>query len=261
MSGIPAGAGGLVGKRLGKFEILALLALGGTAEIYLARIGGAAGFEKYVVVKCLHDHLADDPEFVKMFLDEARLAAYLDHSNIVQTMELGEYENRHFMAMEVLAGPSLARVVRRAGEIPVPLVLNMVAQSCAGLHYAHERNANGKPLNIVHRDISPQNLVVSFEGVVKLVDFGIAKAELRETRTQSGTIKGKFAYMSPEQCVATNVDRRTDVFALGVIGHELLTGRRLFKKPSPYETYQAVIDCNVPAPSSENVEIDPALDP
>jgi serine/threonine protein kinase len=267
MSGIPAGAGSLLGKRLGKYEILALLALGGTAEIYLARIAGAAGFEKYVVVKCLHDHLADDQTFVKMFLDEARLAAMLDHSNIVQTMELGEYENRYFMVMEFLAGLSLAMIVRRAGErlqggkIPVQLVLNMVAQSCAGLHYAHERTSQGKPLNIVHRDISPQNLVVSFEGVVKVVDFGIAKAEHRETKTQSGTIKGKFAYMSPEQCVATNVDRRTDVFALGVIAHELLTGRRLFKKPSPYETYQAVIECNVQKPSTENVEIDPALDP
>jgi eukaryotic-like serine/threonine-protein kinase len=267
MSGIPAGAGSLLGKRLGKYEILALLALGGTAEIYLARIAGAAGFEKYVVVKCLHDHLADDQTFVKMFLDEARLAAALDHSNIVQTMELGEYENRYFMVLEFLAGLSLAMIVRRAserlqgGRIPVQLVLNMVAQSCAGLHYAHERTQGGKPLNIVHRDISPQNLVVSFEGVVKVVDFGIAKAEHRETKTQSGTIKGKFAYMSPEQCVATNVDRRTDVFALGVIAWELLTGRRLFKKPSPYETYRAVIDCNVPVPSSENVEIDPAVDP
>jgi eukaryotic-like serine/threonine-protein kinase len=267
MSGIPAGAGALLGKRLGKFEILALLALGGTAEIYLARIGGAAGFEKYVVVKCLHDHLADDQEFVKMFLDEARLAAHLDHSNIVQTMELGEHENRYYMVMEFLAGLSLAMVIRRAGErlqggrLPIPLALNILAQACAGLHYAHEKNQNGKPLNIVHRDISPQNLVISFEGVVKVVDFGIAKAELRETKTRSGTIKGKFAYMSPEQCVATNVDRRTDVFALGVIAHELLTGRRLFKKPSPYETYQAVIECNVGLPSRENVEIDPALDP
>ena len=267
MSGIPAGAGSLLGKRLGKYEILALLALGGTAEIYLARIGGAAGFEKYVVVKCLHDHLADDPEFVKMFLDEARLAAHLDHSNIVQTMELGEHENRYYMVMEFLAGLSLSMMCRRAterlsgGRLPAPLVLNMMAQACGGLHYAHERQINGKPLGIVHRDISPQNLVVSFEGVVKIVDFGIAKAELRETKTRTGTIKGKFAYMSPEQCVANNVDRRTDVFALGVITHEMLTGRRLFKRTSPYETYQAVIECKVEPPSATNIEIDPALDP
>jgi serine/threonine protein kinase len=266
MSGIPAGAGQLLGKRLGKFEIVALLALGGTAEIYLARIGGAAGFEKYVVVKCLHDHLADDAEFVKMFLDEARLAAHLDHSNIVQTMELGNHEGRYYMVMEFLAGLSLAMIVRRVGErlseprIPMPLVLNILAQSAAGLHYAHEKAMNGRALNIVHRDISPQNLVVSFEGVVKLVDFGIAKAEMRETRTRSGTIKGKFAYMSPEQCVANNVDRRTDVFALGVIAHELLTGRRLFKRPSPYETYQAVIECDVKPPSKLVPGGDDALD-
>jgi hypothetical protein len=266
MSGIPAGAGSLIGKRLGKYEILALLALGGTAEIYLARIGGAAGFEKYVVVKCLHDHLADDTDFVKMFLDEARMAAMLDHSNIVQTFELGEYQNRYYMVMEFLAGLSLAMVVRRAQErlqgglMPVPLVLNIAAQACAGLHYAHERTASGKPLNMVHRDISPQNLVISFEGVVKVVDFGIARAELRETKTKAGTIKGKFAYMSPEQCVATNVDRRTDVFALGVIVHELLTGRRLFKRNSPYETYQAVIECAVEIPSRVNNQLDPAID-
>src|SRR5215470_10430671 len=266
MSGIPAGAGALLGKRLGKYEILALLALGGTAEIYFARVGGSGGFEKDGVVKCLHDHLADDTEFVKMFLDEARLAAHLDHSNIVQTMELGEHDGRYYMVMEFLAGLSLAMIVRRVGErlpsarIPVPLVLNILAQASAGLHYAHEKAMNGKALNIVHRDISPQNLVISFEGVVKLVDFGIAKAELRETRTRSGTIKGKFAYMSPEQCVANNVDRRTDVFALGVIGHELLTGRRLFKRPSPYETYQAVMECDVKPPSTFESGLDPALD-
>src|SRR5262245_36376410 len=132
MSGIPAGTGSLLGKRLGKYEILALLALGGTAEIYLARIGGAAGFEKYVVIKCLHDHLADDADFVKMFLDEARMAAMLDHSNIVQTFELGEYGHRYYMVMEFLAGLSLAMIIRRAGErlptarIPVPLVLNIL---------------------------------------------------------------------------------------------------------------------------------------
>jgi eukaryotic-like serine/threonine-protein kinase len=266
MSGMPAGAGSLIGKQLGKYNVLALLALGGTAEIYLARIDGTAGFEKYVVVKCLHDHLADDPDFVKMFLDEARLAATLDHSNIVQTYELGEHEGRYYMVMEYLAGLSLAMVVRRAadrvpdGKIPVPLILNVAAQAAGGLHYAHERTANGKPLNMVHRDISPQNLVIGFEGILKVVDFGIARAELRETKTKAGTIKGKFAYMSPEQCVATNVDRRTDVFALGVIVHELLTGRRLFKRNSPYETYQAVLECNVPPPSSMNSEIDPALE-
>src|SRR5262245_23885212 len=268
MSGIPAGADQLLGKRLGKFEIVALLALGGTAEIYLARIGGEHGFEKYMVVKCLHDHLADDTEFVRMFLDEARLGAQLEHSNIVQTLELGQAQGRYFLVMEYLAGMSLAMIARKCkqrvpgGMLPVPIALGLITQACAGLHYAHERRApDGSALNVVHRDISPQNLVVTFEGMLKLVDFGIAKAEMRETHTKSGTIKGKFAYMSPEQCLAQPVDRRTDIFALGTVLHELLTGRRLFKRDSTYETYQAIVNGKVPTPSSVNHELDPALDP
>ena len=270
MSAPPANAGALVGTRLGDYELVALLALGGTAEIYLARVGGHAGFEKYVVVKCLHDHLAYDPEFVQMFLDEARLGAQLDHSNIVQTLGLGEQDGRYYLIMEYVAGMSVALMARRAAErvrgarIPLPLVLGIGLQAAGGLHYAHERRqGSGQAagsLNLVHRDISPQNLVVTFEGVVKIVDFGIAKAEERSTATRSGTIKGKFAYMSPEQCVAKDVDRRTDVFALGVVLHELLTGRRLFKRGSTYETYQAILECKVPLPSTINHEIDPALD-
>src|SRR5258705_6732269 len=140
------------------------------------------------------------------------------------------------MAIEFIAGLSLAMILRRVdervdgGKLPLPLVLNVLAQTCSGLHYAHERTNAGQALNVVHRDISPQNLVISFEGVLKIVDFGIARAEQRETKTRAGTIKGKFAYMSPEQCVSASVDRRTDVFALGIILHELLTGRRLFKR-------------------------------
>jgi serine/threonine protein kinase len=260
-------AGALIGHRMGKYELVALLALGGTAEIYLARIGGVAGFEKYVVVKCLHDHLADDSEFVRMFLDEARLTAQLDHSNIVQTIELGEEGGRYYIVMEYLAGMSLSLVARRAQErvpgarMPVDLTLCVAAQACAGLHYAHQRtDMAGNPLNIVHRDVSPQNLVISFEGIVKLVDFGIAKAEMRDTATRTGTIKGKFAYMSPEQCKAGQVDHRTDVFAMGVVVHELLTGKRLFKRASTYDTYKAIVDTRVPAPSEVNHELDPALD-
>ena len=270
MSAPPANAGALVGTRLGDYELVALLALGGTAEIYLARVGGHAGFEKYVVVKCLHDHLAYDPEFVQMFLDEARLGAQLDHSNIVQTLGLGEQDGRYYLVMEYVAGMSVALMARRAAErvagarIPPPLVLGLAVQAAGGLHYAHERRAGAGQgagsLNLVHRDISPQNLVVTFEGVVKIVDFGIAKAEERSTATRSGTIKGKFAYMSPEQCVAKHVDRRTDVFALGMVIHELLTGRRLFKRGSTYETYQAILECKVPPPSAVNHELDPGLD-
>jgi serine/threonine protein kinase len=267
MSAAGSNAGALIGHRMGKYELVALLALGGTAEIYLARIGGVAGFEKYVVVKCLHDHLADDSEFVRMFLDEARLTAQLDHSNIVQTIELGEERGRYYIVMEYLAGMSLSLIARRAvervpgGRLPVDLTLCLAAQACAGLHYAHQRtDMSGAPLNIVHRDVSPQNLVVSFEGIVKLVDFGIAKAEMRNTATRSGTVKGKFAYMSPEQCTAGHVDHRTDVFAMGVVVHELLTGKRLFKRPSTYDTYRAIVESQTPAPSEMQHELDPALD-
>jgi len=260
-------AGSLVGERLGKYDILALLAIGGTAEIYLARIAGEAGFEKYVVVKCLLDHLADDADFVRMFLDEARLGAQLDHSNIVQTLELGQHNGRYYMVMEHLAGMSLAQLARKthervpAGVIPAEIVLGLAAQACSGLHYAHQRTGtDGKQLNVVHRDVSPQNLVVTFEGVLKIVDFGIAKADQRQTHTKSGTIKGKFAYMSPEQCLAEPIDRRTDVFALGTVVHELLTARRLFKRTNTYETYQAILKGNVPPPSRYNRDVDADLD-
>jgi len=263
----PVNAGSLVGERLGKYHLLALIAIGGTAEIYLARIGGEAGFEKYVVVKCLLDHLADDTDFVRMFLDEARLCAQLDHSNIVQTLELGQHEGRYYMVMEHLAGMSLAQLARKThervpeGVIPTRLVLGLAAQACAGLHYAHQRTgADGSQLNVVHRDVSPQNLVVTFEGMLKIVDFGIAKADLRQTHTRSGTIKGKFAYMSPEQCLAEPIDRRTDVFALGTVVHELLTARRLFKRANTYETYQAILKGSAPPPSRYNPTIGPELD-
>ncbi|HET6612767.1 MAG TPA: protein kinase [Kofleriaceae bacterium] len=258
--------GSLVGERVGKYDVLALLALGGTAEIYLARIGGEAGFEKLVVVKCLHEHLADSEDFVTMFLDEARLGAQLDHSNIVQMLELGQHNGRYFIVMEYLAGMSLAQMSRAGktripgGRLPVDVTLCLATQACAGLHYAHERTADGRPLNIVHRDISPQNLVISFDGSLKVVDFGIAKADARQTRTATGTIKGKFAYMAPEQALAQPVDRRTDVFALGVVVHELLTGARLFKRESAYETYQAIVKGEIAPPSTLNPEVDAEVD-
>jgi len=175
-------------------------------------VDGIEGFERHVVLKRIRPQHAKDQRFIRMFLDEARLAAHLDHSNIVQTMELGVHEARYYMVMEFLAGLSLAMIVRRVAErvpgtrIPVPLVLNMLAQSCAGLHYAHEKAMNGKALNIVHRDISPQNLVISFEGVVKVVDFGIAKAATQVHQTFAGETKGTPSMMAPEQRVGEQVD-------------------------------------------------------
>jgi serine/threonine protein kinase len=252
---------------LGKYELLAPLAQGGTAEVFLARLSGAGGFEKVVVVKRLLDHLAEDREFVGMFLDEARLGARLDQSNIVQTIELGCVDGQYFIAMEYLAGLSIQQLGKqaqqRAGGLPVDLTLALAVQACTGLHYAHEATqADGTPLRLVHRDVSPQNLIVTYDGVLKIVDFGIAHAaqEAREARTRAGFIKGKFAYMSPEQCLGHPFDRRTDVFALAIVVHELLTGQRLFKRETTYKTYQAIVNGEVTRPSKVNPRLDPAID-
>ncbi|MBE7453389.1 MAG: serine/threonine protein kinase [Kofleriaceae bacterium] len=267
MASLPSGAGALVGKRLGQYEMLALLALVAGPPRSTWRGWGTAGLEKYVVVKCLHDHLAYDrvrPDVPR----RGPAGRPARPPNIVQTLGLGEQDGRYYLVMEYVVGMSLALMARRAvervprGYIPVPLVLRGIAvQACDGLHYAHELQSGGRPLNLVHRDISPQNLVVTFEGVVKVVDFGIAKAEERETATRSGTIKGKFAYMSPEQCQARDIDRRTDVFALGVVLHELLTGRRLAARLGVRHLPGHPRVRKVLAPSAQNHELDPALDP
>ena len=254
-------------ERLGKYELLAPLGKGGTAEVFLARLPGTGGFEKVVVLKRLLRPLAGQREFVDMFLDEARLGARLDQSNIVQTIELGQADGQYFIAMEYLAGMSLAQLARkaqlRAGGLPVELTLALAVQACTGLHYAHEcTQADGTPLRLVHRDVSPQNLIVTYDGVLKVVDFGIAHAaeEARHSSTRAGFIKGKFAYMSPEQCRGKPFDRRTDVFSLAIVVHELLTGRRLFKRATPFATYQAILAGEVTRPSQVNPRLDPAID-
>jgi eukaryotic-like serine/threonine-protein kinase len=253
-------------EQFGSYELLAPLAVGGTSELYLARIVGEAGFEKIVVVKQLLPHLAEDDEFVDMFLDEARLGSHLHHTNIVQTLELGKFGGRYFIAMEYVAGLTLAQTAAKAaarvsGGLPLELVAGIVEQACAGLHYAHElKLPDGTALQIVHRDVSPQNLIITFEGEVKLVDFGIAHAAVREAKTKAGMIKGKFAYMAPEQCLGNPVDRRADLFALGVVLWECATGQRLFKRKTTYETYQAIVQGEVPAPSRINPRVDAYLE-
>jgi eukaryotic-like serine/threonine-protein kinase len=227
--------------RFGKYDLLALLATGGMAEIWLARVSGMAGFEKLVVIKRLLDKLAIDSDYVEMFLDEARINARLTHSNIVQVLELGQVEGKYFMAMEFVPGLSVSQVGKRAtkqlGTVPQEVACGIIAQACSGLHYAHEKTMpDGSPLNIVHRDVSPQNLIVTYEGLVKVLDFGIAKADHRQSQTRTGLVKGKFSYMSPEQCLGQGLDRRSDVFALGIVLFELCTARRLFKRGSTYET-------------------------
>ena len=253
-------------ERYGQYELVKKLATGGMAQIYLARHRGIEGFERLCVVKRILPHLAENDDFVQMFLDEAKIAARLNHPNIVQIYDLGEQDDSYYIAMEYIHGEDLRRMWRRAEQrgdaLPVPLVLRIIADAASGLDYAHKRtDASGRPLNIVHRDISPQNILVSFEGTVKVVDFGIAKAADKATHTRSGVLKGKYSYMSPEQAGGSrDVDRRTDIFALGVVLYELLTGQRLFKRNNDVQTLQAVMTCQVQPPSQANERVPRSLD-
>ncbi len=238
----------------GKYELVSRLAAGGMAEIFLARTKSIQGFEKYLVIKRILGHRTQDPEFVRMFLDEARVAATLDHPNIVQIYDVGHVDNEYFIAMEYLRGHNLIEIVRAGAKLgyakpPLEHVVSTLTQCCAGLHYAHEkRDFEGRSLEIVHRDVTPQNVVVSFDGSVKVVDFGIAKAATREVETLAGTLKGKIGYMSPEQCRGGSVDRRSDVFAVGIILFELTTGKRLYHERSDFDTLKKIIEGPVPSP-------------
>ncbi|HTO98014.1 MAG TPA: serine/threonine-protein kinase [Myxococcales bacterium] len=216
---------------IGKYKLVRLIASGGMAEVYLARQAGAAGFQKLVCLKRILPHLARDKQFVEMFLNEARLAARLDHPNIVSIYDLGEANGNYFIAMEFIDGPSLRTVARRAHErgerLPIAEIVKIVSMAAGGLHYAHElADEDGKPLGLVHRDISPDNILVHRNGAAKVVDFGIAKAANSGGQTRTGTLKGKVAYMPPEQLRGDSLDRRVDVFALGVVLYELLAGQR-----------------------------------
>lgn len=218
---------------VGKYRYIGMLAEGGMADVYLA-VTQSAGFEKLVVIKQLRPDLAQDPTFVTMFMDEARLAARLNHPNVVQTLEVGTDEKTglHFIAMEFLEGVAYVRFARKKDRLPPPLSfhLRIIVETLRGLHYAHELNDfDGKPLNVVHRDVSPQNVMLTWAGTVKVLDFGIAKAALAaEARPED--FKGKLEYMAPEQAMRHEVDRRADVFSVGVMLHEALTRRRLFRK-------------------------------
>jgi serine/threonine protein kinase len=236
------------GDRVGKYEIIRELATGGMATIYLARVSGTAGFEKLCVLKCILPGLARDRGFVTMFLDEARIAATLRHSNIADVFDLGVEDGTYFFAMEYVHGQN-ARVVRiesKARQLPIPLEVSLaiVAGTASALSYAHDRtNAEG-PLNLVHRDVSPSNVIVSYEGAVKLVDFGIARATLRRgARTRTGLKRGKAPYMSPEQCRGEPMDKRSDLFSLGTMLYELTAGQRPFLGNSDFEVMEAIVTC------------------
>jgi eukaryotic-like serine/threonine-protein kinase len=250
---------------LGRYEIVKHLASGGMAEVLLARATGIENFERYVVVKRIHRERAKNEQVVKMFLDEARLAASLHHTNIVQVHDIGQDNGEYFFAMEYVHGEDLRRLLTHLSakkqQLPIEHVLTIIMSTAAALHYAHEmKGAGGKPLGLVHRDVSPANVIVGFDGNVKVVDFGIAKATVRSTETQSGILKGKISYMAPEQCLSEPVDRRSDVFALGIVLFELYTVRRLFKGASEYLTMTSIVQGNIPKPSTYRPEIPPELE-
>ncbi|MBL0215728.1 MAG: TonB family protein [Myxococcales bacterium] len=240
-------------ERLGRYVVLKHLASGGMADVLLARTDGIEGFERHVVLKRIRAEHAKDQRFIDMFLDEARLAANLHHQNVVQVHDIGESSGEYFFAMEYLHGEDLrtilSTIAKTRTHVPLPLVLSIVCSVAAGLHYAHERKGpDKKPLNIVHRDVSPSNILVGYDGSVKVVDFGIAKAAMRQVETRSGSLKGKVSYMSPEQCKMGAIDRRSDVYALGVVLYELATTTRLFKSDSDYLVMDAICTGKIPLP-------------
>ncbi|HVX96529.1 MAG TPA: serine/threonine-protein kinase [Polyangia bacterium] len=245
------------GEKLGRYQLIQRLAVGGMAEIFLARLVAAEGFEKLVVVKRILPQHALDPELLRMFLDEARLTATLTHPHVTQVYDVGQGERdgageAPFFAMEYVHGANLRQLMQAHGEAgPLPLehAIGIVAAAAAGLHYAHEkRGPEGEALHIVHRDVSPSNVLVSFDGAVKVSDFGIAKWAHQRTQTQEGALKGKFGYMSPEQCRGRPLDARSDVFALGTILYELTTGEAPFTAPSDFEILSKIIDGPISPP-------------
>jgi serine/threonine protein kinase len=239
----------------GKYQYIKKLATGGMAEVWLAKQTGIEGFNRHVVVKRILPHLAEDAEFVQMFLNEAKIVARFNHANIAQIYELGEENGTYFIAMEFVHGEDLGRVMRRAwasGQwVARHVALRIMADACQGLHYAHTRlTEQGQPLRVVHRDISPQNILISFDGAVKVVDFGIAKAAGQISSTRSGAIKGKFAYMPPEQAAGKPLDARTDIYALGLVLYELITGVRPLKREGELATLQAALSAEIEPPSA-----------
>lgn len=233
-------------------------------EIFLARLEGAAGFEKLYVVKKILPHLASDPRFRSMLIDEARIASRMNHPNICQVYELEETDGQLYIVMEYLEGVTILPLLRRASKaqtpMPLGLVIGLISQTCEALHYAHElKDRDGSVLNIVHRDVTPSNIFVTENGVAKVLDFGIAKVKNASAQTQTGTVKGKYAYMAPEQLRGGEIDRRVDIFAIGVVLFEMLSLRRLFQRKTDYLTFRAVMEQPMPDLRRFRQDVSPQL--
>jgi serine/threonine protein kinase len=251
------------GQQLGRYEVLAELASGGMAVVHVASAHGAAGFERLVALKVLHSHLATEEEFIKMFLDEARLAAGIRHPNVVSTIDISDsIETGYFLVMEYVEGDHLGALLsaahKRGHRLPLPVVMRILIDALAGLGAAHElRDASGKPLQLVHRDVSPHNVMVGSDGVARLTDFGVAKAEDRLTQTRHGEVKGKLSYMAPEQASSGVSDRRSDLFSVGIMLWEAVTGRRLFRADSVSATLSKLLANKIAPPSAVDPELAP----
>jgi serine/threonine protein kinase len=250
----------------GKFCLLERISVGGMAEIYRAKLLNAPQFKRFMAIKRVLPSLVADNEFITMFIDEARISVELNHPNICQIYELGRLNDAHYMVMEYIPGHDLLSIQKyyrsQRKIMSVSQACFIIAQVAQGLDFAHRAtDRTGQPLGIVHRDISPQNVLVSYEGLVKLIDFGVAKAASKNSKTQAGVLKGKFGYMSPEQAdAAQNIDNRSDLFGLGTVFWELLTGRRLFYDENDYVTLEKVRNCAVPPPSGYNHLVPPQVD-
>lgn len=252
-------------RSIGRYEIVQRLGHGGMATVYLCRATGSAGFEKLVAIKVIHPHLAAEPEFVEMFLEEARIAAKIQSPHVAGILDLGEDEGLYYMVMEYIDGETLSALLRqlrpRGEHLPLAVVLQIAVDACEGLVAVHElRDPDGQPYGLVHRDMSPQNLMVGFDGWIKIVDFGLVKATGKH-HTHTGHLRGKLAYMSPEQARGKPVNASADLFALGVVLWELLTGKRLFAGETDAETLERVTRCELPPLSEHRGDLPPDLEP
>jgi serine/threonine protein kinase len=239
-------------QRVDRYELVGEIASGGMATVYLARLTGVGGFQRFVAMKRLHPHLASEKEFVEMFLDEARIAARIHHPNVVPILEVGASQAGYFLVMEYIEGDTLARLLARAAtrgrRLPIGIALRIALDMLSGLHAAHElRDDAGEPVQLVHRDVSPQNVLVGVDGIARITDFGVARAASRLTATRVGQLKGKIAYMAPEQAAGEeSLDRRADVFAAGIVVWEELAAKRLFKAENEAATLSRVMTEPVP---------------
>ncbi|MGB5265544.1 MAG: serine/threonine-protein kinase [Polyangiales bacterium] len=267
--GAQPGPGWNAPSKIGRYELCFELASGGMASVHLARVDGNPGFEKLVALKRIHPHLASEQEYVEMFLDEARIASRITHSNVCSVFDFGQADGEYFIAMEYLVGEPLSRVHRRVladvNQRSSPLLpmrmARIIAQACEGLHAAHElTGADGESLHVVHRDVSAENLFVTYDGATQVVDFGVAHARQRVHHSEAGQVKGTFPYMAPEQMTSAAVDRRVDVWALGAVLWELLTQRKLFLRETDVNTMYAVLSGEIRPPSAHRSEVSTELD-